>query len=312
MSNRSTDLGVKGDSLAFNIGWDAGIYGLEFREDWPIQLRPGWAAARKKYPQPRTPDRYIKKWIQLRVGAYRRKKTFADNLTPGYLKAIDTTHCPVTSVKLTHGEEAETDWSVDRVINTRGYERKNLLVLSTRVNSAKADRNYEEITELAFRSKNCGLLTKLEWQTLYLIISQFYRRDQEDLEDMGNYMRGQFPVADAPLNWMMNLQMLIAAGMGDERGNFGIACLHRAAAQSGLVPEFKKLRARCFKYCRKNGIDTVFMLWNSESTVRQFMNLLLNMNTESIEYLKKTAGEFHSAYSGHMEDEHLEPWARST
>lgn len=83
------------DTIAYNIGWDAAMYGLHFFEDWPVELRIGWAAARKAHHTPKKSDKFIRKWVQLRVGAYKRGKTFSEGVTPNYLRMINMGFCPI-------------------------------------------------------------------------------------------------------------------------------------------------------------------------------------------------------------------------
>lgn len=139
---------VSSETVAYNIGWDAAIYDMQFYEDWPIEFRIGWSAAKKKHSLPKKSDKFIRKWIQLRVVAYKRGKYFSESVTPKYLKMINMGFCPVLLKRFTYGTGGDEDWSVDRVDNSGGYERQNLISMSTKANQAKASMTYEEINNL--------------------------------------------------------------------------------------------------------------------------------------------------------------------
>ncbi len=52
----------------------------------------------------------------------------------------------MTQDELTFSESLLTDWSVDRVDNTRGYEPDNIVVVSSQVNRAKSNLDLEQMT----------------------------------------------------------------------------------------------------------------------------------------------------------------------
>ena len=102
----------------------------------------------RKIPKPKKIEQVYQEWIQLRAGAYRRGKYFSESVTPNYLKMINMGICPVTIREFTYASGTGDDWSVDRVDNDRGYERQNLVSMSTKANSAKSSLSYEEIADL--------------------------------------------------------------------------------------------------------------------------------------------------------------------
>lgn len=122
------------------------------------------AAAKGVWPEPT--DRFVRKWLQLRLSAHQRGRAFDDAVTPGLIRAIDVAICPVLRLTLTHGEQKDTDWSVDRLNNDGAYAANNLAVMSRRANQAKGSRSFEEVLALADgSSRNDGLLP-IEWLRL--------------------------------------------------------------------------------------------------------------------------------------------------
>lgn len=125
------------NSIAFLIGEDYARYGLPQPEESNSAFADGYRYGRTQHSRPKTPDRFVRKWLQVRLNAWRRNRHVDAALTPEFLRAIDVERCPVSGVVLTHGTGADTDWSVDRVDNDGGYTPQNLMLVSTRVNRAK-------------------------------------------------------------------------------------------------------------------------------------------------------------------------------
>ncbi|MGE8449394.1 MAG: hypothetical protein ACN6OP_01990 [Pseudomonadales bacterium] len=131
--------------LAFDIGYDYARYGLRLpssvqdaADALPEHIFQGHRYGSQKFliTRPRG-DRYVRKWLQLRVNAWRRLRHFDDRITPDYLRTIDSPYCPVTRVTLAHSSASDTTWSVDRLYNAAGYAPGNLAVTSARANTAK-------------------------------------------------------------------------------------------------------------------------------------------------------------------------------
>lgn len=146
------------DLYCFRIHAD--VDGLE------AALREGFIAARAQHATRRSADRYTRKWLQLRLNAYRRERVVDDAVTPELLKRIDVTHCPVTRIELTHGALLPTDWSIDRLNNDGAYVPNNLAVVSTAVNAAKGELGYEQVHALAEKDEPTHGLTPVEWLRL--------------------------------------------------------------------------------------------------------------------------------------------------
>ncbi|MEF7613254.1 hypothetical protein V4F39_04960 [Aquincola sp. MAHUQ-54] len=137
---------------------------------WPEAVQEGFSAAAFDGLARRTPDRFERKWLQLRLGACRRGRIVDDDVTVDLLRELDLTHCPVTREPLTHGERADTDWSVDRLNNDAAYAASNLAVMSTRANRAKGARRFEEALALSTREVPTDGLTPVQWLRLAVLM----------------------------------------------------------------------------------------------------------------------------------------------
>jgi hypothetical protein len=132
----------------FEIGWDFAHHGLTPAPEWLAigsPLRHGWEAGRAGFGR-RTlaPTRAVRKWLQLRLNAWRRGRSFEGlQVTPNYLRQLDSNWCPVTREPLTHCSGAASDASIDRVRNDAGYAAGNLAMMSARANRAKGEVDFE-------------------------------------------------------------------------------------------------------------------------------------------------------------------------
>lgn len=165
----------------FEIGWDHAHYGVvppaeHLHPAHP--LRQGWDAGRASFGQ-RTlkPSRHVRKWLQLRLHAWLRGRSFEGvQVTPHFLAQIDTPRCPVTRCALTHATGQPSDASVDRVNNQAGYAAGNLAVISTRANQAKDRLGWEDARRLSLQaeqsdSRSAQGLSAAEWARLSVLMS---------------------------------------------------------------------------------------------------------------------------------------------
>ena len=110
----------------------------------------GYRAGREQFRvQQHLPDRFVSKWLQLRLNAFRRRQILDLEVTPPYLKRIDCATCPITLIAMTHGALSESDWSVDRINNDGAYAPGNLMVMCVKANRAKGARGYRDVIQLA-------------------------------------------------------------------------------------------------------------------------------------------------------------------
>jgi hypothetical protein len=136
------------DRIGFQIGEDYAHYGRKLPEGAAKSIIAGYKAGSREKGKWKT-NRYIRKWLQLRLNAYSRGKLFSDEITPDLLKSIDATYCPITGIKLTHAAGKDSDWSIDRVSNDFDYIPTNLIVMSTLANKAKGDKSADRIIQIS-------------------------------------------------------------------------------------------------------------------------------------------------------------------
>src|SRR5688572_167508 len=115
------------ERTAFEIGWDHAAHGVPIPADFPTDknMISGYEAATAKVGVVGASDRYVRKWLQLRRNAWTRNIVFGQNVTPGFLREIDSDTCPILEVELTHATGQDSDWSVDRALNALPYMRGN-------------------------------------------------------------------------------------------------------------------------------------------------------------------------------------------
>lgn len=132
----------------------------------PASVREGFECASATGVRPRAPDRFVRKWLQLRMSAWHRGRAFDESVTPELLKAMDVPICPVMRVALTHGERTGNDWSVDRLNNDGAYAANNLAVISTFANQAKGALPFEEVLARSKLGSASDGLEPIEWLRL--------------------------------------------------------------------------------------------------------------------------------------------------
>jgi len=158
----------------FDIGWDFARFGRALdRASSEQSLLAGYRAGREHFRVPQhLPDRFVSKWLQLRLNAFRRRRILDREVTPAYLRRIDCTICPITLISMTHAALAESDWSVDRINNNGAYAPGNLMVMCVKANRAKGAKSFEEVIELASgRAEGAVLgLSKREWARLACVM----------------------------------------------------------------------------------------------------------------------------------------------
>lgn len=133
----------------FEIGWDFAHYRLVPPVEQLLPgnpVREGWEAGQAVFGvRTLRPTPHVRKWLQLRLGAWMRGKAFElVQVTPNFLKRIDVAVCPITGGALTHATGTDTDASVDRVNNQAGYAAGNLAVMSVRANRAKSSYDWTD------------------------------------------------------------------------------------------------------------------------------------------------------------------------
>jgi hypothetical protein len=165
----------------FEIGWDHAQHRLtppvmHLQPGSPV--RQGWEAGRIVFgPRTRAATPHVRKWLQLRLGAWQRGRAFCTlQVTPALLRRIDVPLCPIVREPLVHGTGGPLDASVDRVNNAAGYAAGNLAVMSVRANGAKAHYAWDDA--MAFvRQIEAGTLGTIDgigaaqWARLAVLMS---------------------------------------------------------------------------------------------------------------------------------------------
>lgn len=134
--------------------------------NWPRPVMEGFEMAAHQGLRRQSADRFVGKWLQLRLNAWKRGRIVAADVTPDLLRQIDVTHCPVLRVRLTHGTLQESDWSVDRLNNDGAYAASNLAVMSVKANRAKGTLSFDEVHARVKQGRDGGGLSCLEWQRM--------------------------------------------------------------------------------------------------------------------------------------------------
>ena len=158
----------------FEIGWDcARVLGYAW-EDSHRLIRLGFDAGvahfgRRHYDS----TVYEKKWLQMRLRAWRRGIRIEPDLTASYLAKIDTAICPITRAPFTRGKQLDTDWSIDRVNNRIGYTCRNIVLMSVIANEEKGALSARQIVHLLTHHRSEALeqsaLSLAAWKRLALL-----------------------------------------------------------------------------------------------------------------------------------------------
>jgi hypothetical protein len=165
----------------FEIGWDFAHYRLVPPVEQLLPgnpVRDGWEAGQAVFGvRTLRANHYVKKWLQLRLGAWMRGKAFElVQVTPSFLERIDVEICPITGDALNRASGTETDASVDRVNNRAGYAAGNLAVMSVRANRAKSAYDWRDAAAFV-RQIEAGKLGEIdglnarEWARLATLMS---------------------------------------------------------------------------------------------------------------------------------------------
>jgi len=191
------------DRIGFHIGQDFAHYGRVLAADVHESITAGYQQGLKEKGKWKS-DRYINKWLQLRLNAYTRGKLFSDQITPDYIKSLDTETCPITGVQLTHATGKDTDWSIDRIANDFDYIPSNLIIMSTRANKAKGDKSADRIIRISeSENGNREGLTAAEWKRMAELVqwTRFRQLPADELEKIdttelfiASLLKGEKPI----------------------------------------------------------------------------------------------------------------------
>lgn len=105
---------------------------------------------RETHPDYRKNVRYIQNQMLRSARSRARTKGISFDIVRDDIPIPDV--CPVLGIPLVIGaswEQRDSAPSIDRLDNTKGYEKWNVLVVSCRANSLKRDATIEELRKLA-------------------------------------------------------------------------------------------------------------------------------------------------------------------
>lgn len=158
------------DKVGFEIGFDLALYRLPKPKTEHQSILHGFDHKKAKRGSTKHANKFVRKWLTLRLNAFDRNIKFSEAITPQYLEdqlKYAEGRCPITHKKLTFGTLQDTDWSVDRLLNDYGYVESNVLIMSTRANAAKGNLSTEEIKAVCDTKKSHKGLSHRSWQILH-------------------------------------------------------------------------------------------------------------------------------------------------
>ena len=277
------------EQQAFELGWDCATFGVDVPDDANKLFCDGYRAfAGDSKRKASRPDKYVRKWLQIRYGASRRGKVFAPDVTPEYIEQIvpESGQCPVIGEPLTFGELAPTDWSIDRANNGRGYVRGNIIVISRYANEAKADKSLDEIYSLSARDYEVEGLKPGEWRNLATLIEPAFG-EHEDTSPI-QMLYGQ-PVAlgmpVSPLaSFQASMSRMIIAGTN-------LQFRDDASEVVGLIGGFvcsNKKQRRCYLRLmlevkrRARHIAAYWEIWATKRVQRRLFDFVSSLDGEGL------------------------------
>ena len=242
---RKTRLDDTGRKIGFEIGYDHAVYGAHIMENFKLDaesisiIEAGFLEGQRKFEgRPRASNIFIRKWLHLRISAWTRGRIFDEHITPDYLAAINVSICPITRMELTKGKLADSDWSVDRIINNAGYARGNLAVMSSKANLAKGTLLPDDILGIIRSGEARDGLTPIEWARMACMTA--YIDDRRSVLPLLLMPPPKMLIANIHIPFQMML-MYSAAGYSSPQG-------------------YQKMRAAIPGKSAKRAMDEFFML----------------------------------------------------
>ena len=203
------------DQQAFDLGWDYATFGNDVPENANKLFCDGYRAfSNESKKSVRRPNKYVRKWLQIRFGALRRGKYFSPDITPEYIEKITpaSEKCPVIGEPFTFGKNAPTDWSVDRANNDRGYVRGNIIIISQQANAAKGDKSLDQINILALCTSDTDGLTSYQWERLAELIAPAFG-DHDEIDNPISALFGQHIALGMPVSPLAGFQIALSRAL---------------------------------------------------------------------------------------------------
>ena len=200
------------DRQAFDLGWDFATFGVEVPENAKNDFCDGYRAFQHgKTRSTHSPDKYVRKWLQIRFGALARGKRFSLDISPEYIAKITPASgkCPITEEPFTYSAGAPTDWSVDRANNNRGYVRGNILIMNQAANSAKGDKSLDEVRILANGDISQYGLSPSQWEKLAQLIEPAFGDEVDEISPI-QVLLGQPIALGMPVSPVASFQVAVS------------------------------------------------------------------------------------------------------
>jgi hypothetical protein len=298
----------------FEIGWDYAHYALtpppaHLLEGDPV--RQGWQAGCMAFGvRTLRPTQHVRKWLQVRLGAWRRGRAFEGfGVTPRFLAQIDARCCPITGEALTHGSGGGSDASLDRVNNDAGYAIGNLAVMSTRANLAKGSLTWDAAFEHARRidsGETAAIdgLGALQWRRLGGLMSF--------CTPLAHEQAAALPLATLPtprlrvLNAVQSLQLMLTlqftrAGHAQRIAELA-ALLPRGEARHDYLVFMHTLLARRIAAGRlaapQQLQQAMQQAWQQDTVLRRWQRFVAHLSQRDCERIVRLAERRHLAGPG--------------
>jgi len=289
--------------IAFDLGWDFGIYARNVPEGANKAFCDGYRAFKKGGNKTvRSANRFERKWLQIRFGALARKKEFSSDVTPEYLEKITprSNVCPVMLQPFTFGEGLGSDWSVDRANNDRGYMRGNIIIICTEANAAKGNKSLLEMAQNARLENGSDGLTMDQWARLAELVEPAFGPEPESCSPI-SMLAGQDLALGMPISPLASFQIAISRALieGWEEEKQEMMTVY-VATMSDLLCKTKQQEKAYFKLMteilrRSRHIRKYSEIWATKRVQRRLFALVNSLGsaglTRLVELQEATVGE---------------------
>jgi hypothetical protein len=283
------------DQQAFDLGWDWATFGANVPETANKLFCDGYRAfagdSRRKAKQP---DKFVRKWLQIRFGAFSRGKPFAADVTPQFIAKIvpSSWRCPVIEEPFTFSSGEPTDWSIDRANNDRGYVRGNIIVISRYANTAKSDKSLAEIRLLSDGDHEVDGLIPGEWSKLARLIEPAFGDQFEDVNPT-DMLIGQPLALGMPISPLAGFQVTLSRVIlngRDPRARDGIGKVIAAFERFVCRTKEQKRRYRklVIEIIRRAGhVGTYWEIWATERVQKRLFSFVSVLGGSGLMRLSK-------------------------
>jgi hypothetical protein len=289
----------------FDIGVDHARYGVDGwyfdNADGQFQcVKDGYNHGKKQFPKPTvkysdSDIRFVRKWLHLRLNAFRRGRMFSPELTWESFKSIDTPVCPILREPFTYGQKLGTDWTIDRINNDAAYAPGNIVCMSARANEAKNRRGTRGclMASVAAKESSDGIyfeLNESQWMRLaYLTALNSTKRGA----DYGMLPMAIYPPPGVSLvnSYHILQHACIALFFPIRKENYRSTALLKAFKTLGdhnlqkRILKFSTMAVTTNQCCRKRQPNAQFALgdaWATPLITTQWMDLVERMTPTQV------------------------------